>query len=101
MTAKQYRQQLTAKWSAIQDQDTKNLIAQLLDYAQNLENANAQLKDPKNPNYPVSPRGDDENTQNFRASIDFSRLSDTAADEVGPLVENLLQYAEGLEHPLP
>lgn len=100
MTAKQYRQQLTAKWSAIKDAQTKNLIAQLLDYAQNLENANAAPNKPQNPNYPISPRGEDENTGDFRAGIDFSLLSGAEAGGVGALVENLLQYAEGLEQQL-
>ena len=49
MTAKQYRQQLAAKLGSIQDPYTQNLIAQLLDYAQNLENTNTRLNDPKNP----------------------------------------------------
>ena len=97
MTAKQYRQQLTAKLGSIQDPYTQNLIAQLLDYAQTLENTNTRLNDPKNPYYPVSPRGGRESAHVFRTAINFSHLSDPAADGVGPLVEDLLHYAEGLE----
>ncbi len=101
MTANQYRQQLNAKWSTIQDPITRELVIQLLEYAQNLENQRVPINNPENIKFVIRPKGDKEDSQAFRRNIDFSFLpgqsAEEAGDTVGVLVEQLLNYTEDLE----
>lgn len=102
MTAQQYKQKLAAKWSSIQDDYTRQLVAELLAYAQQLEDAKANLSGPGNLKYPVSPRDDgDSGSRTFRQNIDPSFLLDDAPvdgqESAGTLVGQLLEYAETLE----
>ncbi|MEQ1747498.1 MAG: hypothetical protein ABMA02_18860 [Saprospiraceae bacterium] len=104
MKVREYKKQINAKWGTIKDNYTKNLIAQLIAYAEELE-AKTTLAPPKKMPYGVTPKGDEiMNAEAYRNGIDRESLSNLPADADGPspgeLVDGLLTYTEQLEQQL-